>query len=226
MDQPLDLRLYLEYLRFDHLQPKDRPRLIVADLRKRWKVSDHSIREAKLRLRDAGLIRFESRRNKGLPDDVQIIDIWKRNAAHFKRVSSKPNAPEREVFENAPDKTKPNAPERESPRSTALDLTLQSVTSFSEKEIKNLEESNHTLSSLETEIWQAFLEHIREDLNPIYFETWFADLRPVLIQNERLEIEARRVSCDWIRSNYSPLLQAALNAAGIPAAEIVWRTHD
>ncbi|HMS10675.1 MAG TPA: hypothetical protein PKE66_14410 [Pyrinomonadaceae bacterium] len=190
-DQPLDLRLYLEYLRIAHLPPKDRPRITVADLRKRWQVSDRSIRQAKIRLQNAGLIRFESRRSKGLPDDVQIIDIWKRNAAHFKRLNAKPNAPERETS-----------------RSTTLDLTLQSVTylsteEYQESEIKNRSEIDGYLTDcvrefsggdsrlIEIAILETMINRRQSpgDLKPIrsparYFE---AEIRKWLTQGKGLD---------------------------------------
>ena len=207
-DQPLDLRLYLEYLRIAHLPPKDRPRITVADLRKRWQVSDRSIRQAKIRLQNAGLIRFESRRSKGLPDDVQIIDIWKRNAAHFKRLNAKPNAPEREVGQDEEHPQKPNAPERETSRSTTLDLTLQSVTylsteEYQESEIKNRSEIDGYLTDcvrefsggdsrlIEIAILETMINRRQSpgDLKPIrsparYFE---AEIRKWLTQGKGLD---------------------------------------
>ncbi len=70
---------------------------------------------------------------------------------------------------------------------------------------------------LSTTHWPAAVAQLRKVLSPDMFERWFADLRPVGEEGDRLDLAvANEFLGEWLQDNYRDLILKALCAVGAP----------
>lgn len=71
-------------------------------------------------------------------------------------------------------------------------------------------EAAQSLSSPQA-VWQAILEVIKENVNIRSFNTWFAPIEAVDIEDDYLKLSVpNRFFCEWIDNHYSKLVQNAI----------------
>jgi hypothetical protein len=133
---PLAIALYFHYKRWANSENKKSPG--VKFLTKKYKVSDHSIKNAKQELIKNRLIKIKTFDKKlSRADEVTIIDIWERNFKHFQQDSTDPIAHERQVSDLSLMSDSPVANERQ-----PLSLISDTKKEIIERKEKDLEKEN------------------------------------------------------------------------------------
>ncbi|TXF91687.1 chromosomal replication initiator protein DnaA [Neolewinella aurantiaca] len=65
-----------------------------------------------------------------------------------------------------------------------------------------------------TSIWNNCLQNIRQNVDPQSFQTWFAPIRPVALQQNELTIQIpNRLFYEWLEEHYVDVLKSSLQQA-------------
>lgn len=77
-----------------------------------------------------------------------------------------------------------------------------------------------------TAIWNNCLQNIRQNVDPQSFQTWFAPIRPVALQQNELTIQIpNRLFYEWLEEHYVDVLKASLQQALGTAGRLQYRIN-
>lgn len=77
-----------------------------------------------------------------------------------------------------------------------------------------------------TTIWNNCLENIRQNVDPQSFQTWFAPIRPVALEQNELTIQIpNRLFYEWLEEHYVDVLKASLQQALGTAGRLQYRIN-
>lgn len=130
---PIADALYRHVARWDGAPLKTRPSMGVRALTKRFGVGDLAIKEAKKELLKHGLISIESQPEKGIPDQIHIVDIWARNDEFFAPVSIQGQVKDLPL---SSDRSSQTCPQSEAGLSLSGDSVNKTLKKLSEKDIE------------------------------------------------------------------------------------------
>ena len=75
-----------------------------------------------------------------------------------------------------------------------------------------------------TSIWNNCLSNIRQNVDPQSFQTWFAPIRPVALQQNELTIQIpNRLFYEWLEEHYVEVLKSSLQQALGTAGRLQYR---
>ncbi len=75
-----------------------------------------------------------------------------------------------------------------------------------------------------TAIWNNCLQNIRQNVDPQSFQTWFAPIRPVALQQNELTIQIpNRLFYEWLEEHYVDVLKTSLQQALGTAGRLQYR---
>jgi chromosomal replication initiator protein len=75
-----------------------------------------------------------------------------------------------------------------------------------------------------TAIWNNCLQNIRQSVDPQSFQTWFAPIRPVALQQNELTIQIpNRLFYEWLEEHYVDVLKSSLQQALGTAGRLQYR---
>ncbi|HEX2864308.1 MAG TPA: chromosomal replication initiator protein DnaA [Deinococcales bacterium] len=76
----------------------------------------------------------------------------------------------------------------------------------------------------QTEIWDDIKEFVRARIPSVEFHTWFESVRPMGVTEGAFTIGvANSFAADWLRRNYSPLLEEALRGLGAESPRVAFK---
>ena len=77
-----------------------------------------------------------------------------------------------------------------------------------------------------TSIWNNCLQNIRQNVDPQSFQTWFAPIRPVALEQNELTIQIpNRLFYEWLEEHYVEVLKASLQQALGTAGRLQYRIN-
>ena len=198
---PLAILLYVHFAHLDYLKHRrpDSVRVLM-DL---YKASSRSIAAAKKELVDHGFISIESRKAKGLPDVVNVKDIWKRNLLFHKDDMPLPESPEQQVTNLIPQGDANVFPEQQ--------IDEIALPQSDSKKKNSLEE---VMKEIIPE-WTEIKKEIRAELSEQVFNTWFPQLHAANIDSNILTLTANEQTVDWVTKYYSELIRGKAERHGI-----------
>lgn len=78
-------------------------------------------------------------------------------------------------------------------------------------------------ATMEEQVWNACLDSIRENINPLAFQTWFSPIQPLSFSGGELTIQVPSTFFyEWIEEHYSALLKQALKEVIGPDARLMY----
>jgi chromosomal replication initiator protein len=87
--------------------------------------------------------------------------------------------------------------------------------------------SAESIANSPQDVWQKSLEIIRENINPRSFQTWFAPLKPLQLDENGLTLGVpNKFFCEWLDNHYLKILHNAIAQASGQSMSIQYHVLD